>query len=213
MSWKTIDRTQPAIDPGSPPVLDEAVRAKIRSFFPRYETRRAVLLPALHIVQEKLGYISPQAMKEIAELLEITPSDVLDVVSFYTHFWDHPKGRKVIVVCRSLTCELLGGKKLLQTLQDQLQVADHGTSADGAYTLMTEECLAACDHAPCMLINERMHHRVRCEDVAKILADPNNTRLAMPRSTLFDPPEESAAPEPAAAIERTSDIREMREAE
>lgn len=212
MSWKTFDRRQPVIDPGAEPLLDEATRAKIRSFFGRYETKRAVLLPALHIVQEKLGHLGYQAMKEVAELLEITPSDVLDVVTFYAHFFPHGKGRKVIVACRSLSCELMGGKQVLAALKQELGVGDHGTTADGAYTLMTEECLAACDHAPCMLINERMHKQVRSADVAKILADPNNTRIDVPRSTLFDPPEPHSAAAPE-AIGMTSDIREMMDAD
>ncbi|MEK7731544.1 MAG: NAD(P)H-dependent oxidoreductase subunit E, partial [Planctomycetota bacterium] len=90
MSWKVIDRNQPVVDPKAPPLLSEAVREKIRSFFERYETKRAVLLPSLHIVQDALGHVPWQAMVEIADLLEIHPSDVIDTISFYTHFWTHP---------------------------------------------------------------------------------------------------------------------------
>ncbi len=100
MAWKTLDRNQPVIDPNAAPLLSEALREKIRSFFPRYETKRAVLLPALHIVQHEHGHVNYQAMKEVAELLEIHPSDVMDVVSFYTHFSSHPRGKKTILVCR-----------------------------------------------------------------------------------------------------------------
>ncbi len=114
MGWKTLDRIQPVIDPAAPPVLGEAVREKIRSFFPRYESKRAVLLPALHIVQDSLGFVPWQAMVEVAELLEIHPSDVIDTISFYTHFWTHPKGEKVITVCRSLSCEVMGGGEVLK---------------------------------------------------------------------------------------------------
>ena len=71
MAWETIDRITPVGDPNAGPVLDEAVREKIRSFFPRYETKRAALLPALHVVQDALGHVSYPAMKEIAEVLEI----------------------------------------------------------------------------------------------------------------------------------------------
>ena len=207
MAWKTIDRNQPVIDPNAPPLLSEALCEKIRSFFPRYETKRAVLLPALHIVQHEHGHVNYQAMKEVAELLEIHPSDVMDVVSFYTHFSSHPRGQKTILVCRSLSCELMGGKEVLETLKTQLGVDEHGTTADGRYTLMTEECLAACDHAPCMLVNERMHKGVNGDDVASILADSDNDKLAMPRSDLFDPPEHGTA-----ELETTSDVAEMSEA-
>jgi NADH-quinone oxidoreductase subunit E len=193
MAWKTVDRISPVVDPDAEPVLNDAVKAKIRSFFDRYETKRAVLLPALHIVQDALGHISWQAMMELASLLEIHPSDVLDTVSFYTQFWTHPKGRKVITVCRSLTCEVMGGQAVLEELKKQLGISEHETTPDGAYSLMTEECLAACDHGPCMLINEKMHKCVRPQDVARILADPENDRVDVPRSDLFDAPREAPA--------------------
>ena len=188
MSWKTVDRRAPVIDEKAPPVLTEAVKEKIRSFFPRYETKRAALLPALHVVQAALGHVDPQAMKEIAELLEIPPSAVLDTMNFYTHFWDHPKGRKVVVACRSLSCDLLGAQAVLAAIKAELGIGEHGTTADGRYSLLTEECLAACDHGPCLLINEKLHKRVKPEDVKRLLADPDNDRLAIERSTLFDAP-------------------------
>ncbi len=188
MAWQAIDRRTPVIPEDAEPVLSEAVRDKIRSFFPRYETQRAALLPALHIVQNTLGHVSPQAMVEIAELLEIPPSHVLDTMSFYTHFWDHPKGHKVVVACRSLSCHLTGGQEVLQALKDELGIDEHETTADGQYSLMTEECLAACDHGPCVLINEKLHKRVTPQDVPKILKDPENDVVSMPRSDLFDAP-------------------------
>ena len=168
--------------------MSEAVKAKIRSFFDRYETKRAALLPALHVVQDALGSISWQAMVEIAELLEIHPSDVIDTISFYTHFWTHPKGRKVITVCRSLTCEVMGGAAVLEELKKQLGIDEHETTPDGKYSLVTEECLAGCDHGPCLLVNEKLHKRVGPQDMARILADADNDRIAFERSDLFDAP-------------------------
>lgn len=107
MAWQAIDRISPAKDDGDTPLLSEAVKEKIRAFFPRYPTKRAALLPALHIVQETYGYISHRAMRDVAELLEISPAAVLDTLSFYNHYWTHPRGKKVIVSCRSLACELM----------------------------------------------------------------------------------------------------------
>lgn len=212
MAWQAIDRRTPAFDPEAPPALNESVREKIRSFLPRYETKRAALLPALHVVQNALGHVSYQAMSEIAELLEIPPSAVLDTLTFYTHFWDHEKGRKVVVACRSLSCQVMGGDAVLAALKDELKIDEHGTTADGAYSLLTEECLAACDHAPCMLINEKLHKSVKPDDVKKILKDPKNDQITPPRSALFDPPSQVADKGDAAkTIEKTSDIQEMRE--
>ncbi len=187
MAWQTIDRktvTEQDLGPG----LSEAVKEKIRSFFPRYPTKRAVLLPALHITQDALGYVSLQAMRDVAELLELPPAAVLDVVTFYAQFWTHPKGKKTIVLCRSLTCELMGGQEVAEAIKQKLGIGEHETSPDGEWSFMTEECLAACDHAPCMQINEKMHKCVRVEDLDRILADPDNDKLAVPRSDLYDAP-------------------------
>lgn len=217
MSWQTIDRTTAPEDLG--PGLSDAVKDKIRSFFPRYPQKRAVTLPALHIAQDAIGYISLQAMRDIAELIEIPPSDVADVVTFYTHFWTHPKGRKVITVCRSLTCQLMGQRSLQGAIERKLRIGEHETTADGEYSLITEECLAACDHAPCLMVNEKMHKCVRVDDVERILADPDNDRLDMPRSDLFDAPPQSAAPAETAlkqavdGLGKTSDVDEMKDAE
>ncbi len=195
MAWKVIDRNQPVVDADAPPLLSEAVRDKIRSFFPRYETKRAVLLPALHIVQDALGHVPWQAMVEIAELLEIHPSDVIDTISFYTYFWTEPKGRKVITLCRSVSCEVMGYAALLEECKRQLGIDEHGTTADGKYSLVTEECLAGCDHAPCLLINEKLHQRVKPDDVAGILAGSDNDRILVPRSDLFDAPRDKLKPD------------------
>ncbi|MCK4340877.1 MAG: NAD(P)H-dependent oxidoreductase subunit E, partial [Phycisphaerae bacterium] len=187
VAWQTIDRktvTEQDLGPG----LSEAVKEKIRSFFPRYPTKRAVLLPALHITQDALGYVSLQAMRDVAELLELPPAAVLDVVTFYAQFWTHPKGKKTIVLCRSLTCELMGGQEVAEAIKQKLGIGEHETSPDGEWSFMTEECLAACDHAPCMQINEKMHKCVRVEDLDRILADPDNDKLAVPRSDLYDAP-------------------------
>jgi NADH-quinone oxidoreductase subunit E len=187
VAWRTIDRRTVA-EEDLGPGLSDAVKEKIRAFFPRYPTRRAVLLPALHIAQDAIGYLSLRAMREIAELLELPPAAVMDVVTFYTHFWTHPKGRKTIVLCRSITCELMGGKDVKDAIERKLGIHEHQTTADGEWSFMTEECLAGCEHAPCMLINEKMHKCVRVEDLDLILADPNDDKLDVPRSDLFDAP-------------------------
>ena len=211
MAWQALDRVTPVVDEKAPSALSEAIRAKIRSFFPRYETKRAALLPALHVVQDALGHVSPKAMVEIAEVLEIPPSQVLDTMSFYTHFWDHAKGKKVVVACRSLSCQVMGSQAVLQALKDELGCDEHHSSKDGQYALLTEECLAACDFAPCMLIGEKLHKKVKPEDVKKILKDAKNATVDMPRSNLFDAPTEVPVAADA-GVGKTSDIAEMKEA-
>lgn len=186
MSWQAVDRRTAPKDLG--PGLPDDAREKIRSFFPRYPTKQAVTLPACHVAQDALGYVSLQAMHDIAALLEIPVSKVLDVVTFYTMFWTHPRGKKTIMLCRSITCQVLGADKLQAALEERLGIGEHETTKDGRFSFATEECLAACDHAPCMLINEKMHKNVKIEDLDAILNDPENDKLEMPRSDLFDAP-------------------------
>ncbi len=186
MAWKAVDRRAAVIDPNAAPLLTDGLKRKIRAFLDRYEVRRAALLPTLHVVQDTYGHVSWQAMHEVAELLGLQPSDVLDTISFYTHFWTHPKGRKVIVACRSLSCELTGAREVLSAVKQHLGIAEHETTHDRQYSLLTEECLGACEHAPCLLINEKLHKRVRPEDVPSLLADVDNDELDVPRSELFD---------------------------
>jgi NADH-quinone oxidoreductase subunit E len=188
MAWKTIDRNV-APETGDAPVLSDAVREKIAVFLPRYETKQAALLPALHVVQDALGCVGWQAMAEIAELLELNPSDVFDAVTFYTYFWTHPRGEKTVTVCRSIACEVLGAGAVLDECKRVLGIGEHETTADGKFSLQTEECLAVCDHGPCMFVNEKCHQRVKPEDVRRILEDPESDRIDVPRSTLFDGPE------------------------
>jgi NADH-quinone oxidoreductase subunit E len=185
MAWKAIDRQACADDDANTPLLSEAVKEKIRSFFPRYPTKRAALLPALHVVQETYGHITHRAMRDIAEVLELTPSEVLDTVTFYTHFWTKKRGRKTIVVCRSLSCQLMGADAVIEAIKQNLNIDEHGTTEDGEYSFVTEECLGACEHGACLLINEKLHGRVKAEDVPALLADRDNDKLDVPRSDLY----------------------------
>ncbi len=210
MAWNTIDRNEPVVDADASPVLSEAVCEKIKTFFPKYPTKRAVLLPALHIIQHEQGHVSWQAMIEVAELLEIKPSDVFDTISFYTHFWTKPQGEKVVTVCRSISCELLGGREVLAACKEHLGIGEHQTTPDGKYSLAVEECLAGCDHAPCLIINERMHKRVKPEQVPALLADAGNADHGLPRSDLFDPPVATNGSDED-VIDATSDVAEMKD--
>jgi NADH-quinone oxidoreductase subunit E len=139
-------------------VLSEELRRRIRDQFPKYPDKRAVTLPALHIVHDALRMVSPEAIKEIAELLELHPSEVADTMTFYGFFHDKtPLGKRRVWVCRSISCMLRGGEELLVGLCDKLDVKPGGTTADGAVTLEYAECLGACEGAPCMLVNDECH--------------------------------------------------------
>ncbi len=152
------------------PVLTEELRKQIRDQFPKYPNKRAVTLPALHIVHDALRIVSPEAIKEIAELLELHPSEVADTMTFYGFFHDKtPLGKRRVWVCRSISCMLRGGEELLVGLCDRLQVQPGGTTSDGGVTLEYAECLGACEGAPCMLVNDECHMNLSEEKALEII--------------------------------------------
>ncbi len=150
------------------PGLSEETVAAVRGLLERYPTRRAALLPALHLAQRQIGYLPPKAQAQVAELLELNPAEVLDVVSFYEMFWQRPKGQKLIQVCESFCCELCGHSGLLEALQARLGIAPGQTTPDGRFTLMAVPCLAACDMAPVVMVDERLYERMTPERLDEI---------------------------------------------
>lgn len=135
-------------DPTSTPMIPESIREQIRAHFPRYPDRRAVTLPALHLVLEHFRCVPRQAMIEIAELLGITPAEVHDTVSFYGFFPQAPIGDVRVWICRSISCMLRGGDHLLKHACEHAQIPTGGTTEDGKVTISYGECLGICDYAP-----------------------------------------------------------------
>lgn len=145
-------------------VLTDEMVAAIKAYFPRYPTRQAVTLPALHIVNERLRYVPLKAVEEIAELLELAPAEVQDTLSFYGLFkQDKPHGKTRAWVCRSISCALRGGEEVLQHLCHKAGIRPGETTPDGALTLEFAECLGACEFAPCMLANQTLHKDLTAE--------------------------------------------------
>lgn len=145
-------------------VLTSEMIDAIKAFIPRYPSKQAVTLPALHIVNERLRYVPLQAVVEIAELLDLAPAQVQDTLSFYGYFkQDKPHGRCRLWVCRSISCALRGADDLLDHLSHTLHVKPGETTPDGRITLEFAECLGACEHAPCILANNDLHKSVSPE--------------------------------------------------
>lgn len=137
-----------------PTLLTEAMREKIRAHFPRYPDKRAVCLPALHIVHDVYRCVPFQAMAEIADLLEITPAEVHDTMSFYGFFPQAPIGDVRVWICRSISCALRGGDELVEHACKRMGVEPGGTTSDGRLTVEFAECLGICDHAPAALADD-----------------------------------------------------------
>lgn len=152
-------------------ILTDEIREAIRAYLPRYPTRQAVTLPALHVVNERLGYVPQQAVVEIAELLELAPAQVQDTLSFYGFFkQDQPVGRVRVWVCRSISCAACGGEELLEYLCEKLGIRPGETTPDGRVTLEFAECLGACDYAPAMLANDTLYKNLTKEKIDDFLA-------------------------------------------
>jgi NADH-quinone oxidoreductase subunit E len=135
-------------------ILSEPMREEIRALFPRYPSKRAVTLPALHLVQERLRCVPYKAVAEIAEVLEITPAEVHDTMSFYGFFPQAPIGDVRLWICRSLSCMLRGGDELLEHACGRLGIEPGETTPDGTLTVEFAECLGICDFAPAALADD-----------------------------------------------------------
>jgi NADH-quinone oxidoreductase subunit E len=150
----------------SGPFLSQEIRAAIEAYYPRYPSRRAVVLPALHIVNERLGYVPLEAVVEIAQMLGLAPAQVQDTLSFY-HFFpqDKPSGKLKVWMCRSLSCSICEGETLMDYLSQKLGIQPGETTADGRVTLLPAECLGACDFAPAMLVNDTLYETMTREKI------------------------------------------------
>lgn len=158
-------------------LLNDDIRAAIGEYFPRYPTRRAALLPALHVVNERLGYVPPQAVVELAEMLELAPAEVQDTLSFYAFFKQNaPQGHFRMWVCRSISCASRGGEEILDYLSEKLDIRPGQTTSDGRITLEFAECLGGCDFAPAILVNETLHREMTKEKVDRLLVEMNGTK-------------------------------------
>jgi len=139
-------------------ILTDEMVAEIEALFPRYPTKQAVTLPALHVVNDRLRFVPLEAVVEIAELLELAPAEVQDTLSFYGLFkQDAPHGKTRAWVCRSISCALRGGEEILDHMCHAAGIKPGQTTADGALTLEFAECLGACEFAPCMLAHRTLH--------------------------------------------------------
>lgn len=153
-------------------VLTEELRQQIRDQFPKYPNKRAVTLPALHIVHDALRCVSIEAIREIAELLELYPAEVHDTMTFYNFFRteEQPMGRHRVWVCRSISCALRGGEELLGEVSQHLHCQPGKTTEDGRYSLEFAECLGACEGAPCMLVGDERHVNLTADSARSILS-------------------------------------------
>jgi NADH-quinone oxidoreductase subunit E len=155
-------------DAKSPQFTPEQI-AEVQRLQALYPDRRGALLPVLHLAQDAFGYISLEVEEYVAGLFELTPAHVHEVVTFYTMFFQEPKGRHVVSVCHNLSCHLMGAKTIIDHLKQRLGIEAGETTKDGKVTLLTVECLCACERAPMMQVDDRYEGNLTNEKVDRII--------------------------------------------
>jgi NADH-quinone oxidoreductase subunit E len=133
---------------------------RIDEVIPHYPVKRSAVLPLLHLIQEDVGFISPEAQEWVAAKLELQPINVYEVVTFYPMFRQKPIGRRHIKVCRTLSCALMGGYKTCAAFEQEFNTHRGEISPDGEVTIDFVECLASCGTAPVVMIDDDLHEKV-----------------------------------------------------
>jgi NADH-quinone oxidoreductase subunit E len=151
-------------------VLTDAEKLRIDELKPLYETETAASVEALRIVQDARGWVADDALRDLAEYLDVSPAYLESLATFYSMIFRRPVGRHVIMICDSVCCWMEGSEELIAHLGQLLGVELGGTTADGRFTLLPVVCLGACDQAPAVLIDWQLHGKVGAENLSSILA-------------------------------------------
>jgi NADH-quinone oxidoreductase subunit E len=144
-------------------------QAEVRRLQSLYPDRRGALLPVLHLAQDVFGYVSLEVEAYVAGLFDLSPAHVHEVVTFYTLYFQQPKGRHVVAVCHNLSCHLAGAPGIIAHIKRRLGIEVGETTEDGRVTLQAVECLCACEAAPMMQVDDRYELNLTPETVDRIL--------------------------------------------
>ena len=144
---------------------------EIQKVAAQYPVRRSAVMPALRLAQEKYGWLPPEAFREVADALDLTPAYCEGIASFYDMFHLAPVGRHMIEVCTNVSCALVGAQQVLEAFEDELGIHAGETSEDGEFTLRTVECAGGCGWATVVAVDHRYREPVQAEDVPSIVAE------------------------------------------
>jgi NADH-quinone oxidoreductase subunit E len=134
-------------------LLAEKYKDRIEKHFGKYPDKRSAVMPVLYIAQEEYGYLTSEAIAEVAEICEMSSTQVKSIAGFYTMYFEKPKGKHHIQVCTDLPCALRGSERFLERLKEYLGIEEGEVTEDGLFSIEPVMCLAACDKAPMMQIN------------------------------------------------------------
>ncbi len=149
----------------------ETLQDEVTDILARYPVKRSALLPLLNLAQEREGYVSEPAMREIAKLLDLTPPQVFETVTFYTMFHLKPIGTFHLQVCKSLMCALVGSDDLVAWIKNLLDIGPGQTTSDNMFTLSVVECLGSCGTGPMMQVNDDYYEQLTLDKLKRIFDD------------------------------------------
>ena len=191
--------------------FNEQNLATAHEIISRYPVAKSATIPLLHLAQEQDGFVADDAMEHIAELVGITPAQVLGTCSFYEMFKREPVGTYLVNVCTNISCQIMGGEELLHHVEQTLGVKAGDTTSDGVFTVEDVECIAACTEAPCLQVNYRYFHKITNDEFDALVDDlragkrkdeipPHGTlariRQHIPADRAAGPADPKGAPEP-----------------
>jgi NADH:ubiquinone oxidoreductase subunit E len=149
-----------------------SVAARIQKLRRQYPNPKSAVLPALRLAQEEHGgWLSPEAIHEVADALDVTPAYCVSIASFYDQFYLEPVGQTHVEICTNVSCALAGAQQVLEAFERELGVSAGSTSQDGTFTLGTIECLGGCGWATVVAVDNRHRLRVQAEDVPGIVEE------------------------------------------
>jgi NADH-quinone oxidoreductase E subunit len=150
----------------------DALYGRIRKIAARYPQRRSAIMPALRLAQEAHGgWLPPEALREVADALDLTPADVEAVATFYDMFNLEPVGRHLVEVCTNLSCALVGAKQVVDAFELELGIPPGETSDDGEVTFRLIECAGGCGYAPVVVVDHWYREPTRPEDVPGLVEE------------------------------------------
>jgi NADH-quinone oxidoreductase subunit E len=144
---------------------------EIQEFKAKYPDTRSAIMPALRAAQERYGWLSPEALREVAGAMEVSPAYCKAIASFYDMYHLEPVGRHVVEVCTNLACALAGAQRVVEAFESELGVSAGETTEDGAITFRTIECAGGCGYAPVVVVDSRYHEPVGPEDVPALVEE------------------------------------------
>jgi NADH-quinone oxidoreductase subunit E len=150
-------------------MLTDEIRDEIEAEARHYEQRRAACIEALRIVQRHKRWVDDASVRDIATLLDMTPDEVDGVATFYNLIHRRPVGRHVIRICTSVSCWIMGYERILEHFHQRLSIRPGETTSDGRFTLIPNQCLGDCDHAPALMIDDDLYHDLDDQKLDAIL--------------------------------------------